>query len=334
MWRDPAAAQAMWEESIAVNLQHGLRARAAQTHVFLAWLFIRLWRLDEAHARAAAAFTLAEAAGDSGRRAIALALLAAVDARRGEHASARARHEEALAHRHASGDVSGQSLLLLDMAKAAFLAGDWDGARARAEEALRTARKAGISQAVEEELRLIARVALVQGDLDAAAARAAELVAYAQGRGPGAEADALALAGQVALAGANQARAAAQYREALELARWLPDPGELHPVLYRDTGDQPGVALALEGAAALCARTAPALAMRLAGAADALRDRARQALVAVERTVLDQALTTARQSLAPAQAEQAWAAGRAAAIDDTIALALEALAALPQDPAP
>ncbi|MGH2350342.1 MAG: AAA family ATPase, partial [Chloroflexota bacterium] len=66
MWRDPAAAQAMWEESIALNLQHGRPGNAAQTQVYLAWLLIRLWRLDEAHARAAAALALAEAA-DGGR---------------------------------------------------------------------------------------------------------------------------------------------------------------------------------------------------------------------------------------------------------------------------
>jgi non-specific serine/threonine protein kinase len=325
MWREPAAAQAMWEESIAIDLQHGRPARAAQTHVFLAWLLIRLWRLEEAHARAETAVSLAEAAGDAGRRAIALALLAAVAARRGEHAAARAHHAEALALRHASGDVSGQSLLLLDMAKAAFLAGDGPLARTRAEEALRAARGAGIRQAVEEELRLITRVALAQGDLATAAARATELVEHVQGQGLRAEADALAVLGQVTQAGGDPAGAAARYREALELARRLADPGEAHPVLYRDTGDQPGVALALEGTAGLCAPAAPAPALHLAGAADALRVRARQPLTAAERAALDRALAAAREALGLDEAEQAWAAGTAAAIEDVIALALEAL---------
>jgi tetratricopeptide (TPR) repeat protein len=326
MWRDPAAAQAMWEESIAINLSHGHLARTAQTHVFLAWLLIRLWRLDEAHARASAALDLAEAARDVGRRAIALALLAAVAARRGEHAAARALQDEALAQRRASGDVSGQSLLLLDMAKAAFLAGDGARARARAEEALATAREAGIRQGVEEELRLIARVAVAQGDLAAAEIRATELVAHVRGWGAAAESDALAVWGQVAQAAGDGALAATRYREALELARELPDPGEVHPVLYRDTGDQPGVALALEGTAGLVAASAPNSALRLAGAADALRDRARQPLAAGERATLDRTLAPARRALGPAQAEQAWADGRGASAQDAIALALGALA--------
>jgi hypothetical protein len=136
----------------------------------------------------------------------------------------------------------------------------------------------------------------------------------------------------VAQASGNPARATARFREALELARRLPDPGETHPVLYRDTGDQPGVALALEGVAALCAPAAPALALRLAGAADALRTRARQATAAAERATLDQALAAARQGLSAGEAEQAWIAGREAPIEDTMTLALGALATLTQDP--
>jgi predicted ATPase/DNA-binding transcriptional regulator YiaG/Tfp pilus assembly protein PilF len=328
MLRDPTAAQTLFEESIAINLELGRLSRTAQTEAFLAWLHIRRWRLDEARTRAAAALARTEA-GDSAR-ASALALLAAVDARRGDYAAARARYEEALALRR----VSGRSLLLLDMAKAAFLAGDGTEARARAEEALRTAREAGINHAVEEELRLIVRVALTQGDLAAAAARAAELVAdvRGQGQGPGAEADALALAGQVAQASGDPAGAAARYRAALELARRLPDPGEHHPLLYRDVGDPPGMALALEGTAGLCAPAAAALALRLAGAAAALRERARQPLTAPERAALDRALAAAREHLGPDEAAQAWAAGRAAPIENVMALALEALAAMPQGP--
>jgi predicted ATPase len=332
MWRDPAASQALWEESIAINRAHGRLADTAQTQVYLAWLLIRLWRLDEAHARAEAALTLAEAAGDDGRRAIALALLAAVAARWGHHTSAQARHEEAMALLHASGDVSGRSLLLLEMAKAAFLAGDAGEARARAEEALRTARAAGIRQAVEEELRLIARVALAQGDLATAAARAAELVAHARRQSTRMEVDSLALAGRVAEAGGDSATAVARYHEALDLAEHLPDPGEMHPVLYRDVGDQPGVALALEGTAALRARETPGVALRLAGAAAALRERARQPLADPERAALDGALAAARRALGSEAAAQARATGQAAPIQDVIALALEALAAVPPPP--
>jgi predicted ATPase/DNA-binding winged helix-turn-helix (wHTH) protein len=329
MWRDPPGALAMWEESIAINRLSGRPGRTAQTHAFQAWLLVRLDRLDEAHERAAAGLSVALASGDEDDRANALALLAAVAARRGDHAAARTHHEAALTIRRASGDVSGRSLLLLDMAKAAFLAGDGPLARVRAEEALRTARTAGIRQAVEEELRLIARVALAQGDLPAATARAEELVACARGQGPGAEADALAVLAQVTHAAGDPARAAARYGEVLELVQRLPDPGETHPLLFRDTGDQPGAALALEGAAVLIAPSRPALALRLAGAAAGLRERTRQPLTPAEHAALDARLTGPRRRLGAGQAGKAWSTGRATALEETVALAIDALAKLP-----
>jgi predicted ATPase/Tfp pilus assembly protein PilF len=331
MWRDPAAAQAMWEESIAISLANGVPDRAAATGTYLAWLLIRRGDLRAARARAEDALALAREADDPSALSNALALLAAVAARQGHHAAARARHEEALALRRTSGDVTGRSLLFLDMAKAAFLAGEEDRARTLAEEALRTAREAGIRQAVEEELRLIARVALAQGDLAAAEARAAELVAHVRGRGTAAEADALPVLARVAQAAGDAPRAAALYREALQLAQRLPDPGEEHPVLYRDTNDQPGVALALEGAAALLAPEQPALALRLGAVAAGLRWRTRQPLTPGEQEALDRSLAGARarldQDAAPADAT-------ADATAEAISLALDALAVFARNTPP
>ena len=152
---------------------------------------------------------------------------------------------------------------------------------------------------MEEELRLIVRVALAEGDLDTAAARAAELVAHVRGRGTAAEADALPVLARVAQAAGDAARAAALYREALRLARRLPDPGEAHPVLYRDTNDPPGVALALEGTAALVAPDQPALALRLGAAAADLRERTRQPLTPGEQEALDRWLAGAARPARP-----------------------------------
>ena len=325
MWRDPAAAQAMWEESVAISLANDAPDRAAATGAYLAWLLILRGELEAARARAEAALALAREADDPSAVSNALALLAAVAARQGQHAAARAHHEEALALRQAGGDVTGRSLLLLDMAKAAFLAGDGARARALAEDALRTARRANIRQAVDEELRLIARVALAEGDLDTAVARAAELVADVRGRGSAAEADALPLLARAAQAAGDAARAAALYHEALRLARRLPDPGEEHPVLYRDTNDPPGVALALEGTAALVAPDRPALALRLGGAAATLRERTRQPLTPGEQEALDRWLADARGRLAPEEAERVRAEG-ACPTAEAISLALGALA--------
>jgi len=327
MWRDPATAEAMWEESIAISLELGQPARTAQTRAYLAWLDIRRGRLEAAEARAAAALALTEAAADAGGRANALALLGAVAARRGEHALARERHEAALSLRRASGNVSARSLLLLDMAKAAFLAGDGPLARARAEEALRTARAAGIRQGVEEDLRLIVRVALDAGDVATATARAAELVAHVRGRGTAAEADALPLLGQALHAAGDAAGAAARYRATVELVQRLPDPGEAHPALIRDTNDPPGAALALEGTARLVADAQPALALRLAAAAGILRRRTQQPPTAPAAADLARRLAGARARLGPAAAVLD-SASETAPLEATLALALAALEGL------
>ena len=327
MWRDPATAEAMWEESIAISLELGQPARTAQTRAYLAWLDIRRGRLEAAEARAAAALALTEAAADAGGRANALALLGAVAARRGEHALARERHEAALSLRRASGNVSARSLLLLDMAKAAFLAGDGPLARARAEEALRTARAAGIRQGVEEDLRLIVRVALDAGDVATATARAAELVAHVRGRGTAAEADALPLLGQALHAAGDAAGAAARYRATVELVQRLPDPGEAHPALIRDTNDPPGAALALEGTARLVADAQPALALRLAAAAGVLRRRTQQPPTAPAAADLARRLAGARARLGPAAAVLD-SASETAPLEATLALALAALEGL------
>jgi hypothetical protein len=79
--------------------------------------------------------------------------------------------------------------------------------------------------------------------------------------------------------------------------------------------------------AALSAQSTPAITLHLAGAADALRTRARQPLTAAEQAALDGALEPARAAPGPTDAEQAWAQGRDASIRDTMALALVILAA-------
>ena len=95
----------------------------------------------------------------------------------------------------------------------------------------------------------------------------------------------------------------------LDLARRLPDPGEAHPVLYRDTGDQPGAAVALEGAATLIAPHRPALALRLAGAPPPTASGPASPLRGAERAALDRHLAGARQRLGPARASRLQDAG-------------------------
>jgi DNA-binding CsgD family transcriptional regulator len=80
---------------------------------------------------------------------------------------------------------------------------------------------------------------------------------------------------------------------------------------YRDAGDRQGVARSLEGCARLAAAAgAAAQAVRLAGAAAAVRAAAGTPLTPPERIVLDRHLAAARASLGSRAAGAAWAAGQ------------------------
>jgi hypothetical protein len=80
---------------------------------------------------------------------------------------------------------------------------------------------------------------------------------------------------------------------------------------YRDAGDRLGVARILEGCTYLAANTGSAVqAVRLAGAAAALRSAAQTPMSPPERITLERQLPAARASLGARGASVAWAEGQ------------------------
>ena len=93
--------------------------------------------------------------------------------------------------------------------------------------------------------------------------------------------------------------------------------------IFDELGDIAGIAEVLErfvGLAVTQARFEGAL--RLAGAASTLRERAGAPLPPSGQAKLDQVLEPAREALTRARADEAWLAGRAFTLDEAIAAAL------------
>ena len=94
--------------------------------------------------------------------------------------------------------------------------------------------------------------------------------------------------------------------------------------IWRDLGDEWGIALTLERLAMLAStQTMPRRALRLAGAAAAIREDNGTPMVPAERHRLDQRLDVSRQALYKGGRDSAWAEGLAMTLDQAVAYALE-----------
>jgi hypothetical protein len=117
--------------------------------------------------------------------------------------------------------------------------------------------------------------------------------------------------GHVALEQGDHPRARRYFVESLTAAQ-------------RQVGEQQMIAAALEGLAAVAAAQGqPLRAVRLAGAAAALRERASQPAWLIEQAILIRWLAPAQQALGQEAQARAWAEGRALALEQAIAYALE-----------
>ncbi|MGH2367931.1 MAG: hypothetical protein ACRDI2_07020, partial [Chloroflexota bacterium] len=94
--------------------------------------------------------------------------------------------------------------------------------------------------------------------------------------------------------------------------------------IQRRVGNVWGTALALEGLAAVVATEHPPRALRLAGAADALRRAINRPLPPAARPLWDDALAPAHQALGAATAASAWAEGQALSLEQALAEVEEA----------
>jgi DNA-binding CsgD family transcriptional regulator len=205
-------------------------------------------------------------------------------------------------------------LVRLWLAQIAFDDGDDDATRTQAERVLAGGDAAGSRRDACFALRLLGDVEARQGNANAA--RQLLEASLAQGREVGrwlAAWPAANLADLLIKQG-DYAAARVLLREAL--------------TTYRDAGDRQGLARSLEICASLLASTGLAgRAVRLAGAAAALRLAAEARLSPPERIALDRFLPAAQASLGSSSASIAWAEGQSLPAAQAVAEALGLLEA-------
>jgi len=171
-------------------------------------------------------------------------------------------------------------------------------------------RELGLPLGLQFSLHNLGQVAQAEGDLAAARARFAEGLEVNRRAG---QADGLGMSlfylGDLALDQGDLAAARARFAESLDV--------------YRRTGSRMRLAIVLEGVAGLAAAQGqPARALRLAGAADALREAAGTRYLPPPRARLERRLAPARRALSRQAQAALWTEGRAMPLEHAIAAAL------------
>jgi predicted ATPase len=268
---------------------------------------------------------LHRALGDSWGVAFGLNGLGMVARRRGDYERAAVLCEEGLVLFQDVGDRWGVAWSLVHVGEVAAERGDQERAVEVLEQALAVARELGNGQISAWALANLARLAEVRGDNDQAVAIVGESLGLFRELGdPRGTALLLGILASVAQARGDHERARAWYAESLHLRREIRDSG--------------GIAECLEGlAAAMVHRQASAGgtvgeppeqevgardAVRLFGAAEALREAVGAPVPLFCRAAYDRAVAAARAELADAAFAAAWAHGRRLPVDQAIEEAL------------
>jgi predicted ATPase/DNA-binding SARP family transcriptional activator len=347
--RDDAAAQRRFEEAVAQATVLADRRTVALAR--LGQGLVAAFRSD--FARAAACFEASRSdfllAGDEWGLSWALVGLAQAVRAQGGAERARPLLEEALAVARVHTNDWGLAHALHGLATLAFDGGDSPAARTYLEEALTAERRLGRRDGVAWALEGLGRVALYAGDTAEARARyeAALALRREEGRSAG-FAWALLQLGEVAMAAGDIPGARVRIEEALAVYRelghrrlvpwallqlcqadWVTGEfagarARLREALaaYRELDNRSGLATALEHGAGLAAAEGDAArALRLAGAAAALRETIKVPRSAPRLQELERRLERARRRLDPADQDAEWAAGRALSLEDAIVTA-------------
>ena len=245
------------------------------------------------------------ARGDEADIARALAALALARTRAGDLAPALHLAEEALDAYRRLDDEAGVGRSLETLGRVLWIRGDYGLARARLQETLDVARRLGARDLVARASQGLGYVALADGELETAGALLEESLAEFRDLGD----RWWALRGMCALghvAARRGAHAAARLRFAQghEIARELGDP-----MLE---------AACLEG---LAGAYGPALAARLLGAAESLRELAGAAWPAFVQADCERSADRARRALGDERFASEWARGRAMGAAEILGLA-------------
>ena len=208
-------------------------------------------------------------------------------------------------------DSAGIAMALLPLACVARDRGDFDAARPLYAEALARRQANGNQLAVAAVLNNLGCLELYAGNWAAARRLAEEALAIRRAVGPLREMVwSQALLGKIAVAMRDVETAAACFRQSLQV--------------HGAVGNSWGTALALEGVAGLEATAQPEYALRLAGAASAVRKVIGRPLPPAEQPLLAAWLAPARQAVSPENAKRAWVEGEALSEAQAVEAALRA----------
>lgn len=234
-------------------------------------------------------------------------------AQQGKFDHAQVQYQNSLEIRRQLGDEPNISSLLSNLGILARLQGDRQSARALQEEALAIRRKLGNKSAIAVSLNNLGNLALDQADYNEAQERLEEAVSLQREVGDRYYiANALNNLANVARAQNNFFLASSLYRESLEI--------------NRDLGAKWSVAYLLEDIGCLFAnRAMPRLALRLVGAAGALRQEIGARLSDREQSRLTEMLAPARQALDQAAQEAILSTGAGLSWEVATDEALQAL---------
>jgi predicted ATPase len=299
--------EALCEESLARCRELGDTGGIALSLRLLGAIAYRRSNLGVASSRTEEALALFREVGDKEGIAQSLADLAHVVSQQGEYARAIALHEEALALWREVGHMQCIAQSHCCLAEMLFFSqGDPARVHALLEEGLALSRELGDKEGIAEGLSLSGRLALSQGDEALARCLIEEsLVLYREMGNREDIARSLFVLGRVAESLGDSAAARALYKESLAIGRVV--------------GANRYIASCLEGLAGLfVAQGEPVRAVRLWGAADALREAIGTPIPPVYRADYERSRAAARAQLGEKTFAAAWAEGRMMTLEQVL----------------
>jgi predicted ATPase/transcriptional regulator with XRE-family HTH domain len=262
--------------------------------------------------------TLCRELEDKGGIASSLTNLGIVAHNQGEYARAWAFHEESLAVRRALGDKEGIALSLTCLGRVAEAQGAYARGRALHEESLTLQRESGDKWGIAISLNNLGHLARLQGECTRARPLLEESLALSRELGD---------KGGIAWSLTNLGLEAHTQGDTTQARRLLKESLPL----FRELGDRWGIAYSLGGVATVISVQGQppetlARAVRLFGAAAALRATISASVPPNERADYDRTVTAVRTALGAAAFAAAWAEGQALTLEQALADALDGLA--------
>ncbi len=305
-----AAADARYRQALALAQEQGDQRTQARAQALIGELLRKQGQYAQAGPWNEQARALYAAIGDRAGEAQVLHFAGLLAMHQGDYAAARVAYNASLAIRRELNDQPMIGSLLSNLSIVAFHLGDAAAAEQLASEALALRRAVGNKLWVANSLGNLGMLALEGGRYDEARAFMGEALALERVVG---DRSAIAISlnnlGNLARDSGDYAAARELYHESLAISRELGDAWALC-YLLEDLGCL----------AALSAAPDPAL--RLGGAAAALRESINAPLSPPEQASLDRKLGPAREAVGAELAAAAWAAGKALTADQAVALAL------------